>query len=120
MTGSGAGSAAPAVEEKKVIKLTFNIKPETVAKDAKVAIDGKDITGVSGEIAGDAKKFKVEIKASGYRTYEKTMDVVVQPGEEMQIELELQKKPTGGGVRPPKRPDRPTNAGGNGGGLIDI
>jgi len=118
--GAGAGSAKPAVEEKKVIKLTFKLKPESAEKDAKITIDGKDITGLATEIPGDTKSMKVEIKANGFRTLEKKQDIVVAPGEEMQIEFELQKKPSGGGgVRPPKRPDRPTNAGG-GGGLIDI
>lgn len=119
--GSGAGSAKPAVEEKKVIKLTFKLKPDSAAKDAKITIDGNDIEGLAGEIAGDAKKFKVEVKASGYRTLEKTFDVVSQPGDELQIQLELQKRPSSNNVvRPPRRPERPTNAGGNGGGLIDI
>jgi len=121
--GAGVGSAKPAVEEKKVIKLTFKLKPESAEKDAKITIDGKDITGLAAEIPGDTKSMKVEIKANGFRTLEKKQDIVVAPGEEMQIEFELQKKPsggTGGGVRPPKRPDRPTNAGGGGGGLIDI
>jgi hypothetical protein len=119
--GAGAGSAKPAVEEKKVIKLTFKLKPESAEKDAKITIDGKDITGLATEIPGDTKSMKVEIKANGFRTLEKKQDIVVAPGEEMQIEFELQKKSSGGGgVRPPRRPDRPTNAGGAGGGLIDI
>ncbi len=120
-SGSAAGSAAPAVEEKKVIKLTFKLKPDSAEKDAKITIDGKALTGLSGELAGDAKKFKVVVKADGFRTLEKSIDVVSQPGDELQIELELQKRPSGGNVvRPPRRPERPTNAGGNGGGLIDI
>lgn len=116
---TGSGAAKPAVEEKKIIKLTFKLKPEAAEKDAKITIDGKDIAGLSTEIPGDTKSMKIEIKSNGFRTLEKKQDIVVAPGEEMQIEFELQKKSTGGGTRPPKRPDRPTNAGG-GGGLIDI
>ena len=60
---------------------------------------------------------KVEVKATGYRTYEKKLDLV---GDEMTLEIELSKRPssgTGGGVHPPKRPDRPPSGGG---GLDDI
>lgn len=115
---TGSGAAKPAVEEKKIIKLTFKLKPEAAEKDAKITIDGKDIVGLVGEIPGDTKSFKVEIKSNGYRTLEKKQDIVA-PGDEMLIEYELQKKSSGGGgTRPPKRPERPTSAGG--GGLIDI
>jgi hypothetical protein len=115
-TGSTAqGSAAqPTVEDKKVIKVTFKLKPEAAASDATITIDGKDIGGMTTELPYDTKSMKIEIKASGYRTVEKKMEIV--PGDEMTIELEMQKKSSG--TRPPRRPDRPTNAGG--GGLIDI
>jgi hypothetical protein len=117
---AGAGSAKPAVEEKKVIKLTFKLKPETAEKDAKITIDGKEITGLVTEIPRDMKSMKIEVKATGFRPLEKKQELLEAPGDEMVIEYELVKKPTGssgGGVRPPKRPDRPTSAGG---GLIDI
>jgi hypothetical protein len=119
--GAGAGSAKPAVEEKKVLKVTFKLKPESAEKDAKITIDGKEITGLVTELPVDTKSMKVEIKATGFRTLDKKQDIVDAPGNEMLIEYELVKKPTGGstgGTRPPKRPERPTNAGG--GGLIDI
>jgi hypothetical protein len=120
--GSGTGSAAPAViEQKKVIKLTFSVKPDAAAKNATITVDGKEINGVVTELPADRKSMKIEIKASGFRTVEKKVELV--PGDEMSIDLEMQKKPAGGsgGVRPPKRPDRPTNAGpAGGGGLIDI
>jgi hypothetical protein len=119
--GAGAGSAKPAVEEKKVLKVTFKLKPESAEKDAKITIDGKEITGLITELPVDTKSMKVEIKATGFRTLDKKQDIVDAPGNEMLIEYELVKKPTGGstgGTRPPKRPERPTNAGG--GGLIDI
>lgn len=117
-SGATAGSAAkPAVEEKKVIKLTFVLKPEAAANDVKITVDGKEIDGLTTELPYDTKSMKVEIKANGYRTLEKTQQIV--PGDEIKIEYELTKKSTGGGTRPIKRPERPTNAGG-GGGLIDI
>ena len=75
--GSGAGSAKPAVEEKKVIKLTFKLKPEGVEKDAKITIDGKPIDGVVAEVPTDTKSYKLEIKATGYRTFEKKMDIAM-------------------------------------------
>jgi hypothetical protein len=117
--GSGSGSATPAVEEKKVLKVTFKLKPESAEKDATITVDGKEITGLVTEIPIDTKSMKVEIKASGYRTLDKKQDIVEAPGNEMLIEYELVKKPTSSHTRPPKRPERPTNAGG-GGGLIDI
>jgi hypothetical protein len=117
--GSGAGSAKPAVEEKKVLKVTFKLKPESAEKDAKITIDGKEITGLVTEIPVDTKSMKVEIKATGFRTLDKKQDIVEAPGDSMLIEYELVKKPSGGNyTRPPKRPERPTSAGG--GGLIDI
>lgn len=111
--GAGSGSAKPAVEEKKVIKLTFKPKPEAAAEVAKISIDGEEIDGLTTEIPFDTKSIKIEVKASGYKTFTRKQDIV--PGEEMAIEFEMSKKST---VRPPRRPTRPTNAGG--GGLIDI
>ena len=127
VAAAGTGSAAPAgsakpaaaVEEKKLIKLKISLKPEAAAKDAKVTIDGKPIDGLVADLPADTKSFKLEIKSNGFRSLEKKVDTL--PGTaELTVEFELQKKPAAGtGVRPPKRPDRPTNAGG-GGGLIDI
>ena len=70
---------------------------------------------MAADLPGDKKTVKVEVKASGYRTAEKKLDLV---GDEMTLEIELSKRPTGGGVKPPKRPDRPPSN--SGGGLIDI
>lgn len=119
-SGAGAGSAAtaaattPAKVEKKV-KLTITVKPEAAASIAKVTVDGAAIEGMSTEIAGDKKQVKVEVKAAGYRSAEKKIDLV---GDELTLEIELSKRPAGGTtVHPPKRPDRPPS--GNGG-LIDI
>jgi hypothetical protein len=122
-TGSGRGSAtagaatplaAPGKVEKKV-KLTVNIKPEAAASIAKVSVDGTLIQGMSTDILGDKKQVKVEVKAAGYRSAEKKLDLV---GDEMTLEIELSKRPSGGTtVHPPKRPDRPPSGGA---GLIDI
>lgn len=120
-----AGSAAPggsakpaAVEEKKSIKLKIALKPEAAQKDAKITIDGKPIDGFMAELPHETKSFKLEIKSNGFRSYESKMSTIPDTAE-MNVEVELQKRPAAGtGVRPPKRPDHPTNAGG--GGLIDI
>ena len=119
-----AGSAAPpagakpaAAVEKKMIKVKIAIKPEAAAKDAKITIDGKPIEGAMAELPPDTKTFKLEIKTNGYHSHEQKMTLPADTAE-MNFDVELRKRATGGGVRPPKRPDRPTNAGG--GGLIDI
>jgi hypothetical protein len=124
--GSGAGSATavagttpttpttPAKVEKKV-KLIVSVKPEAAASIAKVLVDGTAIEGMTTDILGDKKQVKVEVKAPGYRTAEKKLDLV---GDETTLEIELSKRPAGGTtVHPPKRPERPPS-GGNG--LIDI
>lgn len=112
--GAGSGSAKPAVEEKKVIKLTFKPKPDAAAEIATLTIDGKEVDGLTTEIPLDTKSVTYEVEAKGYRTYKKTLTIV--PGDEMAVEFEMSKKSSG--VRPPRRPTRPTQAGG--GGLIDI
>jgi len=127
---AGSGSAAPAaakpaVEEKKTIKVKLVVKPEDATKDIKVKIDGKDIDGLVADMPADVKTFKVEIKANGYHTYEKSFSMMGEAGGEMNVELELRKRAAAGtgGVRPPKRPGTPPTAspgGGGGGGLIDI
>lgn len=117
-TTTTTAAAKPAVEEKKTIKVKISLKPDAAAQDAKVTIDGKPIEGLIADLPADTKSFKLEIKSNGYRTFEKKVDTL--PGTaELTVEFELTKRPASGtGVRPPKRPDRPTNAGG--GGLIDI
>ena len=123
--GSGAGSAAVAAttpttpttsaKVEKKVKLTVNIKPEAAASIAKVTVDGAVIEGMTTDIPGDKKQVKVEVKAPGYRSAEKKLDLV---GDEMTLEIELSRKPAPSTtVHPPKRPDRPPSGGG---GLIDI
>lgn len=120
-SGAGSGSATvaatttPTVKEEKKIKLTVRVKPEAAASIAKISVDGAEIQGMAADLPGDKKTVKVEVKASGYRTAEKKLDLV---GDEMTLEIELSKKSSSGGVRPPKRPDRPPSN--SGGGLIDI
>jgi hypothetical protein len=127
--GSAAGSAAvaagsaaptpvtppPVVEEKKLTKLIVVVKTAGAAKGAKLFVDGNAIDGMTTELPADKKTAKVEVKASGYRSYEKKLDLT--PGE-LTLEIEMAKRSSGGPtVRPPKRPDKPPSGGG---GLIDI
>jgi hypothetical protein len=114
--GSAAAPAQPTVADAKKIKVTFNVKPEAAAKDAKITIDGKEIAGNVAEVAVDVKSIKLEVKSNGFRTFEKKFDIVGDG--DMNIEFEMTKRPTTPTVRPPKRPDRPPSN--NGGGLIDI
>jgi hypothetical protein len=114
-TAASAPGAAATLTEDKKIKLTVTIKPEAAAKDAKLIIDGKQVDGMTVELPAATKSVKVEVKAAGYRSVEKKIDLA---GGDTAIELEMAKRPSSGtpGVRPPKRPDRPPG----GGGLIDI
>jgi hypothetical protein len=112
-----AGSAAappPVVEEKKMTKLIVVVKTTGAAKDAKLFIDGNPVDGLTTELPVDKKTVKVEVKATGYRSYDKKLDLT--PGE-LTLEIEMAKKSSGSNVRPPKRPDKPPSGGG---GLIDI
>jgi hypothetical protein len=118
-TVPAAGSAAPTpvVADAKKTKIVVVIKTEAAAKDAKLIVDGKPVDGLTAEIPTDQKTAKVEVKSSGFRSYEKKLDLT--PGE-LTLEIEMAKRPAGGTtptVRPPKRPDKPPSGGG---GLIDI
>ena len=118
-TTAAAGSAAtppPTIPEAKKMKLTIKIKPDAAAEGAKITVDGTEITGTTTEIPLDKKTVKVEVKSNGYRSGEKKLDVTEG---DITLEMELSKRSSGsgGGVRPPKRPDRPPSSGG---GLIDI
>ena len=76
-----------------------------------------EVDGMSVELPADKKSVKVEIKASGYRSVDKKIDLA---GGDTAIEFEMAKRSSGTpGVKPPKRPDKPPS-GGAGGGLIDI
>ncbi len=107
-----------AAAEHKTTKIVVVIKTEAAAKDAKLIVDGKPVDGLSAEIPTDNKTAKVEVKSSGFRSYEKKLDLT--PGE-LTLEIEMAKRPasTGapaGGVKPPKKDKPPAG----GGGLIDI
>jgi hypothetical protein len=116
--GSAAGSAAvppPAATEPKKLKLTIQVKPEEAAKAAKITVDGTAIEGAMIELAPDTKTVKIEVKASGYHSANKKLDL---SGDDITFEVEMAKRSTT--VRPPKRPDRPPGNPSSGGGLIDI
>ena len=46
-----------------------------VARIAKVSVDGAEIQGMSTDLPGDKKQVKVEVKAAGYRSAEKKLDL---------------------------------------------
>ncbi len=125
--GSATGSAATVVPTVKISKVTFTLKPDTV-KDAKITVDGVDVTNNTIEIAlGDKpkKEVTVVVKAAGFKDFEQKLEV--DEGE-MKVEYPLAKaRSSSGGVSSPKRPDPPGGKGGKkppkksgGGGLIDI
>ena len=97
-----------------MVKVIVNVKPEAAAKEAKIYFDGTEITGNTSEIPAEKKSVKVEVKSTGYHSAKQTVELL---DGEMRLEIEMMKR-TGGGVRPPKRPDRPPSN--EGGGLIDI
>jgi hypothetical protein len=126
----GTGSAAtPAAPSKLVGKLTITVKPEAIAKTAKIYIDGKQIDSNVFEVdltdKLDAKKnearktVKVLVKASGYKDIERSVDIVAAPNSENNnsFEVDLPKRatpPPGGGTNPggntgttPNRPPPP-------------
>jgi hypothetical protein len=143
--GSNAGSAGSAAvganagsaEAGKTTKLVVEIKSETVAKFAKISIDGKEITGNTAEIPLEPgttkKKVEVLVKAPGYNDERQEIEV---DGEPKKLEVELSKSarpndPTagekgaagaaGGTTRQPGRKGRGRRSGaGKGSGLIDI
>jgi len=114
---------------KLVGKLTLVIKPEALLKTAKITIDGTaidsplyeiDMTGVKpadpkkGEVQ---KSVKVVVKASGYKDYERTVDVIASPTADVEnkVEVEMVKRassstgttPTGVNPTPPRPPGPP-------------
>lgn len=93
-TGSATGSAAPAKIEPtvKTYKVVVDIKPDDAAKDAKIQINGNEITGNTTELPVEQKTVKVAIKTPGYHSYEKTLTFDLKPGDETQVEVELAKR----------------------------
>lgn len=132
--GANAGSAEPAG---KTTKLVVEIKPEKIARSAKISIDGKEITGNTAEIAlppeMTKKKVEVLVKAPGYNDERQEIEVDGEP-KKLGFELSKSARPSdptagekgaaeaaGGTTRQPGRRGRGRRSGaGKGSGLIDI
>ncbi len=134
-TGSGSGSAAKVEPTIKTVKLVVEVKPDNAAKDAKITIDGKDITGDTAELPAEQKTAKVSVHANGFHSFDKTVDL---SGDETKMEVEMRPRgaaaatdsgsPGFGGASktgptvpraPPGPPPPPKKKGGNNG-VIDI
>jgi len=131
-SGSGGSGAAPTVVVPaiKMAKIVITVKPDTI-KDAKITVDGVDVTNGVAELPlgdKDKKEVAITIKATGFKDLEQKLEV--NEGE-TKAEYQLVKKSGGSsGVRDPKRPPPPGGTGGTkkggggtkkgGGGLIDI
>jgi hypothetical protein len=128
---AGSGSAVAAAPTIKTVKLTLKITPEAAAKDAKVVVDGKEITGTSVDLPAEKKSVKVSVTSKDFHTFDKQVDL---SGDETTLEAEMLKRSTGGSVGSPgfggashtapvvpkappgeKKPKKPA-----GGGVIDI
>jgi hypothetical protein len=138
-SGSGSGSAVKAEPTIKTVKLIVLVKPENAAKDVKITIDGKDITGDTAELPAEQKTAKISLHANGFHSLDKTIDL---SGDETKVELEMRPRGSGGGTDsggspgfggashtgnavpkapPGPPPPPPKKKGGNsGGGVIDI
>jgi hypothetical protein len=91
--GSAAGAgAAPADTGPKPTKLIVEIKPDAAAQNAKVFVDGKQIDGMTADIAldpGTTKKMvKVLVKAQGFKDIEQDVEA---EGESVNLKFELSK-----------------------------
>jgi hypothetical protein len=132
--GSGsAGSATAAAPTIKTVKLTVNVKPDAASKDAKIVVDGKEITGTSVDLPAEKKSVKVSVTSNGFHSYEKTIDL---SGDETSFDVEMLKRGGGGAASPgfggashtaptvpkapPGEPPPPKKKKGGGGGVIDI
>jgi hypothetical protein len=121
-SGSGSAATVPPVPAKLVGKLTIEVKPDAIAKTAKIFVDGKQIEGNVYEAdltdlkPADPKKpevkkaVKVLVKASGYNSIERSVDVVAAPNSENNntFEVELSKRASSSTT-----PPRPPPPGGN-------
>jgi hypothetical protein len=102
-------------------KLTIEVTPEAAAKDVKITIDKKDITGLTSdiELGKDGKKsVMLSVKASGYHS---VTDQKVDVDGDMTVKIEMKKKASSPtlGPRPGGKKDGKSSKTG-GGGLIDI
>jgi hypothetical protein len=114
-TGSNAtGSAGkpvtvPPAAAKGVAKLTVEITPESVAKTAKITVDGKELeTNVLEVNLGDAKEkeIKVAVKASGYKDFEGKVKMLADH-ENTTFTVELIKRSSSGNTGNVTRPPPP-------------
>lgn len=116
---TAAGSAAPAV---KMAKLTIEVTPEAAAKDVKITLDKKEITGLASdiELGKDGKKtVSLTVKSTGFHSVN---DQKVEVDGDMTVKIEMKKKAAGSptlGPRPGGKKDGKSGKTG-GGGLIDI
>ncbi len=127
-TGSAAVVAPVVVPVKATAKLTIEITPDTVAKTAKITVDGKELekNELDVDLGGTKKReVKIVIKASGYKDVEQKLEVLAE--HDNLYKVELVKRASGGGLSRPPPPGGNGNKkppGGNkkppGGGLIDI
>lgn len=123
-----AGSAAPAVQS---TTLTVEIQPDEAAENAKIYVDGKELSGslaevpfAAGTTPGTRKKVRVSVKAPGFR--DTTEDVELRAGESTSFKIDLKaartepgtQPRTNGGNRPPG--GNKNNGKKGSGGLIDI
>jgi len=117
-TAPAAGSAAPAV---KMAKLTIEVTPEAAAKDVKITLDKKEVTGLASdiELGKDGKKtVSLTVKSNGFHSVN---DQKVEIDGDMTVKIEMKKKAAGSptlGPRPGGKKDG--KSGKTGGGLIDI
>jgi hypothetical protein len=73
--------AAPVV---KMTTLTFSVAPPEASDNARISVNGKPIEGTTLDIEKTAQ-IKVDVKASGYQTYSKRIDV--PPDGQINIDL---------------------------------
>ncbi|MFN0253802.1 MAG: hypothetical protein ACKV2T_43450 [Kofleriaceae bacterium] len=121
-TGSAApagGTTATAAPTVKTAKLTIEVTPEAAAKDVKITIDRKEITGLAKdvELTDGKKTVTLTVKSSGYHSVN---DQKVDVDGDMTVKIEMKKKAAvpGGLPRPGGKKDGKSSK--TGGGLIDI
>jgi hypothetical protein len=128
--GSGAtnGSATVPPPAKSVAKLILDIKPDP-GPQAKITVDGKDVTGTTFDVdlgTDKSKTVKVAITAPGFHSYEQKIEVK----GETTVNVELAKRaatyvrppPGTGSATPPVKQNGKDGKGGKkgGGGVIDL
>ncbi|HET9621723.1 MAG TPA: hypothetical protein VFP84_10170 [Kofleriaceae bacterium] len=83
--GSAAGSGSAAAPEAKKVKVAFEVKPESLRNTVKLSVDGKDIDGLSTEIAlepgVDHKSVHFVAKAPGFADYTSDSNITSKEGE---------------------------------------